>query len=400
MQPIGAIDLLDVWERGALLRPFRRAAALVSAACRELSPEQIDALTLGDRDRLLLRARALTFGPGVKAVASCPSCGTWLDVGFDANDVLARIPTGGPTTIQRDDYLVQFRLPTCPTLPQSQTRQRRKKRCCAAVCSKRAMMRRPLRSMHCRNQSSTSSPSSSRVRTRALMWTLLSPAMPARTPGRRRSTWWPSSGRKSTRGPNGRSDDVHTAGVGVRLERVGDSCVGAAPASALSCIDCGAGSMNRDLAGLDRAQSARRQSRRAEAATAIALRAGGDRRPPPAAVESAHTIASASPIHSTGRDADGHRDPLRADIPIVEESSRPSGRALTNEMAEEGAEVGPPHTVVATVVRSREQESPFGEEAARCAEHARPIAGRCPRMPAGRPHPPKAMAGTGSCRRQ
>jgi len=113
MQPIGAIDLLDVWERGALLRPFRRAAALVSAACRELSPEQIDALTLGDRDRLLLRARALTFGPGVKAVASCPSCGTWLDVGFDANDVLARIPTGGPTTIQRDDYLVQFRLPTC-----------------------------------------------------------------------------------------------------------------------------------------------------------------------------------------------------------------------------------------------------------------------------------------------
>jgi hypothetical protein len=113
MQPIGAIDLLDVWERGVLLRPFRRAAALVSAACRELSPEQIDALTLGDRDRLLLRVRALTFGSGVKAVASCPACEAWLDVGFDANDVLARIPATAPTTVQRDDYLVQFRLPTC-----------------------------------------------------------------------------------------------------------------------------------------------------------------------------------------------------------------------------------------------------------------------------------------------
>lgn len=85
---------------------------------------------------------------------------------------------------------------------------------------------------------------------------------------------------------------------------------------------------------------------------------------PPAALESAHTIASASPIHSTGRDADGHRDPPRADVPIVEGASRRSGRALTNERAEEGAEVGPPYTVVATVVRSREQEPPFGEEAA------------------------------------
>ena len=157
--------------------------------------------------------------------------------------------------------------------------------------------------------------------------------------------------------------------------------------------------MNRDLAGLI--------ERNLLAASQGALR---PRRPsrfepaamdgqPPAAVESAHTIASASPIHATGRDADGRRDPLRADIPIVEESSRPSGRALTNEMADDGAEVRPPHTVVATVVRSREQESPSVKRP-RCAEPAPPIAGRCPRMPAGRSHPPKAMAGPGSCRRQ
>jgi hypothetical protein len=85
---------------------------------------------------------------------------------------------------------------------------------------------------------------------------------------------------------------------------------------------------------------------------------------PPAALESTHTIASASPIHLTGRDADGHRDPPRADVPIVEEASRRSGRALTNEKAEEGAEVVPPHAVAATVVQVREQEPPFGEEAA------------------------------------
>jgi hypothetical protein len=84
---------------------------------------------------------------------------------------------------------------------------------------------------------------------------------------------------------------------------------------------------------------------------------------PPAAVESAHRIASASPIHSTGRDADGHRDPPRAEVSIVERASRRSGRALTNERTEERAEVGPPHTIVATVVQLREQEPPFGEEA-------------------------------------
>ena len=119
--------------------------------------------------------------------------------------------------------------------------------------------------------------------------------------------------------------------------------------------------MNRDLAGLI--------ERNLLDATHGALR---PRRPsrfepaaidgqPPAALESVHTIASASPIHSTGRDADGHRDPPRADVPIVEGASRRSGRALR---AEEGAEVRLPHTVVATVVRSREPEPPFGVEAA------------------------------------
>jgi len=122
--------------------------------------------------------------------------------------------------------------------------------------------------------------------------------------------------------------------------------------------------MNRDLAGLIErnllgashgALRPRRPSRFEPAAI------DG---PPPAALESAHTIASGSPIHSTGRDADGHRDPPRADVPILEGASRRSGRALTSERAEEGAEVKPPHTVVATVVQSRDQEPPFGEEAA------------------------------------
>jgi hypothetical protein len=132
--------------------------------------------------------------------------------------------------------------------------------------------------------------------------------------------------------------------------------------------------MNRDLAGLiernllgasDGALRPRRPSRFEPAAI------DGQ---PPAALESAYTIASGSPIHSTGRDADGHRGPPRADVPIVEGASRRSGRALTNrpdatstianERAEEGADVRPPHTVVATVMRSRESEPPFGEEAA------------------------------------
>ena len=142
--------------------------------------------------------------------------------------------------------------------------------------------------------------------------------------------------------------------------------------------------MNRDLAGLI--------ERNLLGASHGALRPRRPSRFEPAAIdgqpqavlESTPTIASASPIHSSGRDADGHRgpsraevpihssgrdadgyrDPPRAEVPIVEGASRRSGRALTNERAEEGAEVGPPRTVVATVVQVREQEPPFGEEAA------------------------------------
>jgi hypothetical protein len=116
MQPIGASDLLDIWERGASQPPFRRAAALVAAACPELSRDQIDALPLGDRSRLLWQIRARTFGAGVTAVVACPQCAVSLDVVFDTADVLASIRVDDSAAVEHDDYVVRYRPPTSSDL--------------------------------------------------------------------------------------------------------------------------------------------------------------------------------------------------------------------------------------------------------------------------------------------
>ena len=113
MQPIGVLDLLDLWDRGARQPPFRRALSLVAAACRDLSEEQIGALSLGDRDRLLLDARALTLGSRVAAHVGCPQCGALLDATFEAGDLSTRITPGeAPLAVEQAGYLIRFRLPT------------------------------------------------------------------------------------------------------------------------------------------------------------------------------------------------------------------------------------------------------------------------------------------------
>lgn len=92
----------------------------VGGAWREAAPD-LDRLTVGDREALLLRIAEASFGPRLDLVASCPApaCGETLDLEVSVADLCL-----GPaedaqevyTAPAADGSIVRFRLPTSADL--------------------------------------------------------------------------------------------------------------------------------------------------------------------------------------------------------------------------------------------------------------------------------------------
>ncbi|WP_229070779.1 hypothetical protein [Actinoplanes sp. DH11] len=107
-------DLITAWERGLRRSPAGRAQALLEAA----GVDRADglALTVGQRDALLMDLRAELFGTRISGVAGCPACATVLELGFVLDDVrtVSPEPAPGPVevTIEVDGYAVRARPPT------------------------------------------------------------------------------------------------------------------------------------------------------------------------------------------------------------------------------------------------------------------------------------------------
>jgi hypothetical protein len=90
-------------------------------ATEPIGAETVRALTVGDRQFLMLKLREVTFGPHVALVTRCswPGCGQKVDIDFEVPDVPIREAHGGPVLRVRltaradpDTPWVSFRLPT------------------------------------------------------------------------------------------------------------------------------------------------------------------------------------------------------------------------------------------------------------------------------------------------
>lgn len=120
MRALEAAELLKVWERGLGAAPARAVMPLLSAACPEISPQQLSRLTIGERDGLLLSQREWVFGPQLEAFDPCPACGERLEFTLTVQSLRA-VPAvtdasglgqGTTLSIEVGDYQVEFRPPT------------------------------------------------------------------------------------------------------------------------------------------------------------------------------------------------------------------------------------------------------------------------------------------------
>lgn len=74
MRALGPAELLQSWEAGTTQPRWLWARNLVAALRPELSGAEVDALTIGARDALLLELREALFGSQLTGRSECPAC--------------------------------------------------------------------------------------------------------------------------------------------------------------------------------------------------------------------------------------------------------------------------------------------------------------------------------------
>lgn len=112
MRALQATEIL-AW-RAQGLPPGDLAASLLACACPELSPEQRDALPVGERDRLVLDLRERTLGPALRARAECPACGESLALELHTAELRAPPPKYADTDreLERHGFRLRLRPPS------------------------------------------------------------------------------------------------------------------------------------------------------------------------------------------------------------------------------------------------------------------------------------------------
>jgi len=89
MRPLTTAELFQVWETGLDQSMASRALTLLQAANPELDGRALAALSVGERDGLLLTLREWTFGARLTALAACPQCQEQVEFEFEAKSIRA-----------------------------------------------------------------------------------------------------------------------------------------------------------------------------------------------------------------------------------------------------------------------------------------------------------------------
>lgn len=111
MRPLSAAQFLEAWERGLAETRWRRALPLL-AVSSDSSMEGVALLSVGERDRRLLKLREWAFGSQLSSVAECASCGERLEWTVDTTSLRTHeVKLQADQVFDCDDYNITFRLP-------------------------------------------------------------------------------------------------------------------------------------------------------------------------------------------------------------------------------------------------------------------------------------------------
>jgi hypothetical protein len=109
IRPLSAGDILRLWEWGGDKHPLDRALALLALACPESTPEQLQSLTIGQRNSRLLTLREKTLGPTLKGFAQCAECHAPLEFSLEVAALRRPEPDAQAYRLAMDGLEIHFR---------------------------------------------------------------------------------------------------------------------------------------------------------------------------------------------------------------------------------------------------------------------------------------------------
>lgn len=100
-------DLVGLFDRFEHRREAERSAGLLAALCPE---HLVGDVSLGDRDRLFLKARREQFGArGVQAKVQCGGCGEWMSLDLGAGFALPpKVSDTAQVTVEGTEYILRL----------------------------------------------------------------------------------------------------------------------------------------------------------------------------------------------------------------------------------------------------------------------------------------------------
>jgi hypothetical protein len=118
LRPLTGVDEI-AWAEAEVL-PAVQATALLASAVQTIGTiapvtrAHVRALTIGDRERLLLGLYAASFGRAVDTILSCPGCTETIELPLDLDellDIAAALPPAEEHCIETGSLVLRFRLP-------------------------------------------------------------------------------------------------------------------------------------------------------------------------------------------------------------------------------------------------------------------------------------------------
>jgi hypothetical protein len=116
MRPLTGELLLSAWDQGMANHDVERALIMLSIALPEEGHDHLAELPIAERNALLLRLRAITFGPVLRGFTECSNCGAAIEFTLPVDTLLSRsevTPSFHLRPVNSHDLLALFSTHDC-----------------------------------------------------------------------------------------------------------------------------------------------------------------------------------------------------------------------------------------------------------------------------------------------
>lgn len=111
MHGLSESDALRLWETGSNRHPVDRVTLLIAWMWPELTDDQLNEMTVGQRNRCLLDLCRNVNGPELDGYAECPRCNEPLQFSLTVNELLETHSGDDPVDVQWEGHSLRFRMP-------------------------------------------------------------------------------------------------------------------------------------------------------------------------------------------------------------------------------------------------------------------------------------------------